>query len=125
MTIARNRTAELAKKEAAKKEAKQKQAAEAARQAEEQQRRAALSPLDRSILEVIEADPDPKKKDWTKLFTELKKGKWQGEEARLVAEKIKAGMITSGKWKENTKKKNPSGDHEYQDTLQVLKFLKN
>lgn len=89
----------------------------------EEQRRAAMSPLERGMLEVIEADPDPNKRPGIKLLAALKQGRWQGEDGHIVAEKIKDEMVSSKKWKETTEKKNPTNDHDYQKTLEVLKFL--
>lgn len=83
-----------------------------------------MSPFERSILEVFEADSDPGKSDGTKLFTALKQGKWQGEEARMIAEKVKAELVAAGKWKETSTKKNPAKDHDHQKSLEVLKFMK-
>jgi len=101
----------------------QQQAAEAAQLAAEEERRASLSPFEKSLLEVTEADPDPKKSEGAKLLTALKQGKWQGEEAKLVAEKVKSELVQQKKWKEKTEKKNPAKDHDYQKTLEVLKYL--
>jgi len=101
----------------------QQQAAEAAQLAAEEERRASLSPFEKSLLEVTEADPDPKKSEDAKLLTALKQGKWQGEEAKLVAEKVKSELVQQKKWKEKTEKKNPAKDHDYQKTLEVLKYL--
>lgn len=96
---------------------------EAHRLAEEAARRSAMHPFERSMLEVIEADPDPNKTDGAKLFTALKQGQWQGDEARQVAEIVKSELVAAEKWKEVTTKKNPAKDHDHQRTLDVLKFL--
>lgn len=105
-------------------ELKAAQLAEEQRLAEEEARRATLSPLERSILEVIEADPDPNKSAGAKLFTALKQGRWQDQDARVVAQRVKEDMVLDGKWKEVSTKKNPAKDHDYQKTLEVLKYLR-
>lgn len=122
--IGREKQGKIAAQEEKERLAREAAAAEARRLAEEKQRREAMSPFDRSILEVLEGDPDPNKSEGAKLFTALKQGKWQGDEARLVAGKVKSELVAEGKWKEVSAKKNPAKDHEHQKTLEVLKFLR-
>lgn len=122
--IAQEKARKLAEEEEKARQIKEAAEAEARRLAEEERRRSAMSPFERSILEVFEADSDPGKSDGTKLFTALKQGKWQGEEARMIAEKVKAELVAAGKWKETSTKKNPAKDHDHQKSLEVLKFMK-
>jgi CRISPR-associated protein Csm5 len=90
----------------------------------EKGRLAALSPLEQSMEEVLKADTDPGKKDAVKLLEALKKGRWMEDEAHHVAQRIKADMQLRNLWKETSAKKNPAKDHDYQRTLEVMKFLK-
>ena len=86
-------------------ELKRHQQAEIAAQAEQarlakeqadQQRLANLSPIEQDIetfLKPIQAQDHD-----TRLLQELEKGRWQNNDARVVAEKIKALMEQAGKW---------------------------
>jgi hypothetical protein len=53
------------------------------------------------------------------------KGVLEGEEQRVVAQRIKAEMQQLNLWKEALTKKNPGKYHDYQRTLEVLKFLRD
>jgi len=123
--IAQEKAQKLAEEEESARQIKEATEAEARRLADEENRRSAMSPFERSILEVIEADNDPGKSEGTKLFTALKQGKWQGDEARKIAEKIKEELVLAGKWKETSTKKNPAKDHDHQKTLEIIKYLRS
>ncbi|TAL42534.1 MAG: CRISPR-associated protein Csm5 [Methylovulum sp.] len=71
-------------------------AAEQQRQLEEQQRLANLSPIDQEIEAFLKTVPEP---EWdTRLLQELIKGRWQDEDCKAVARKIKDLMIAADKW---------------------------
>ena len=53
----------------------------------------------------------------------LKKDRWHGDDKIAVAQKVKAMMQASKKWKEKSEKKNPAKDDVYQDTLKVMAWL--
>ena len=77
----------------------QEQEAALARQTQamlENQRQAMLSPIEKAIeafLKPIQASEHD-----TRLLQELEKGTWQGEDAKVVAQKIKTLMQQAGKW---------------------------
>lgn len=70
-------------------------AAEQARLAE-QQRQASLSPMELEIEAFLKAIP-PAEHD-TRLLQELEKGQWQGEDMKVVAQKVQQLMQQAGKW---------------------------
>lgn len=67
-----------------------------AKQQAEEQRLANLSPIDQE-LEAFLKPIQPAEHD-TRLLQELEKGRWQAEEAKIVAKKVQALMQTAGKW---------------------------
>ncbi len=64
--------------------------------------RAAMDPLDRQIADLVESKNDPD----VALYQALEKGRWQGDIACRVAEKIRDLMKASNKWQPTPKKKN-------------------
>ncbi len=88
----------------------------------EYERLAAMSPLDRSIEEVLKNDPDPNKKPWMKLLDALKSSHWSGEEVRLVAALIRDRMKTEGEWRENPDPVKAKKDKAVKRTLEVMKY---
>lgn len=114
--------AAAARHEAARREAEeeaQKRAAAAAREAELAQ----LSPLDREIREFVDGRQDKNQSELSVLLGALKKDRWHGDDKIAVAQKVKAMMQASKKWKEKSEKKNPAKDDVYQDTLKVMAWL--
>lgn len=103
------------------------QAAAAERQqqaaAERERQLATLSPLDRAMQEVIDARPQgqPPVKA---LFNAIKQNRWQEDDARIVAERLRAQMQQEKLWREKSDKKKPEKDENYQMTLAVLAVLK-
>jgi CRISPR-associated protein Csm5 len=66
------------------------------KQETEQQRLASLSPIDQEIeafLKPIQAQDQD-----TRLLQELEKDRWQADDAKVVAQKVKALMEQAGKW---------------------------
>jgi CRISPR type III-B/RAMP module RAMP protein Cmr6 len=68
---------------------------------------AAMSPIERSILEFLEQHPNKaEKREWFKLFEELKKtdGRFKTpEDRKAVANRVKAGMQADKVWKDKGK----------------------
>ncbi len=62
----------------------------------EQERLASLSPLEQELEAFLQAI-QPAEHD-TRLLQELEKDRWQGDDAKIVATKIKSLMEESGKW---------------------------
>jgi len=62
----------------------------------ERQRIANLSPLEKDLEELLENVP-PQEHD-TRLLRELESGRWQGDDARQVAERVKSLMQAANKW---------------------------
>nr|WP_305908582.1 hypothetical protein [Methylomarinum sp. Ch1-1]MDP4521422.1 hypothetical protein [Methylomarinum sp. Ch1-1] len=70
-----------------------------ARQAQalaEQRRQATLSPIDKKIEDFLK--PIQAAEHDTRLLQALEEGAWQGEDAKVVAQKIKTLMEDAGKW---------------------------
>lgn len=62
--------------------------------------------------------------EWdTRLLQELEKGRWSGEEAKQVAEKIKQLMLNIGKWQPEFKGSNKQKLKYKERSLKVLQFL--
>lgn len=82
----------------ARKQEQAKQAEQQAREQErlEQQRLANLSPLERELEAFLQPIPV---QEWdTRLLQELKSGRWQGADAKQVAERVQQLMQQAGKW---------------------------
>ena len=89
----------------------------------EKARKAQLSPLERSIEEVIAAVPN--QAGYISLLQALKKGQWEkNEEQQAVAQVIRTQMEKEKVWKETSQAKKPEKDRDYQRTLDVLKWLR-
>jgi CRISPR-associated protein Cmr6 len=100
--------------------------AEQAREARlQEQQRAKLDPLDRELQEIADSSKDPNIKPWILWLKQLEAGRWGNpDQARGVAERIRAAMQADGRWRPETHKKNPAKDHDHQSTLLVLKYLR-
>jgi len=85
---------------------------------------AALAPTARAIREFLDARPDKNQTELSALFNGLKSGRWSGDTKREIALHVEQLMRNANKWKENTAKKNPDKDHDYQDTLKVKAWLR-
>lgn len=94
-----------------------------ARQAAEEKRLASLSPLDRSIEEILKNNTDMNKKPYIKLLEALKAGRVNNEEVRLVAGEIRKMMKQAGEWVENPDPEKAKKDKNVKRTLEVMKFL--
>ena len=94
------------------------------KEAEKQQRRATLSPLEQAIEEVIDQRQDKNLEPYLALIQAVEQSRWEGEEKRQVAEKIRDLMqAAKGQWKEQSTKGKPEKDKEYQRTLKVKRWL--
>ncbi|MBZ0156068.1 MAG: type III-B CRISPR module RAMP protein Cmr6 [Alphaproteobacteria bacterium] len=89
----------------------------------EEKRLAFLSPIDRSIEEILKNDPDKSKKPHIKLLEALKAGRVKSEEVRMVAGKIREMMEQVGEWVENPDPEKAKKDKRVKRTLEVMKFL--
>jgi CRISPR-associated protein Cmr6 len=115
----------LEKARAEREAAVQRRQGEAAKERAEAERRAklaAMSPLDRTVEEVVAAAPQGQPR-YKAILNELKKGRWSGDEARQVAESIRGLMTQAGAWRVKSEKKKPEKDEPYQATLTVLAYL--
>ncbi|MDG4554102.1 MAG: type III-B CRISPR module RAMP protein Cmr6 [Candidatus Competibacter sp.] len=96
--------------------------ADARMEAERQKKLAAMSPLDRAIEEIVAAAPQGQSR-YKAILNALKQGRWSGDEARQVAERIRTLMTQAGAWRIKSEKKKPEKDEPYQATLAVLAYL--
>jgi len=78
------------------KERLKKQRLEQEKKQAQVQHRASLTPFELSLEEFLSSIPAAEQD--TRLLRALKEGKWQGEEAKIVAEKIQSLMTVSQKW---------------------------
>jgi CRISPR-associated protein Cmr6 len=104
----------------------EKEAADQRQKDEAKQRQAhlnSLSPLERSIAEVLGTKPKDQP-ELKALFNHLKNKHWQGEDARQVAQRLQTMMQASGQWREKSEKKKPEKDEPYQMTLAVQAALR-
>jgi CRISPR-associated protein Cmr6 len=102
----------------------QEQEAALARQTQalaEQQRLAMLSPIEKDIEAFLKPIQAPEHD--TRLLQELEKGTWQGEDAKVVAQKIKILMEDAGKWMPDFAGENKQKVKLKQRSQSVLKYL--
>lgn len=107
-------------------EAVRRQAEERERQERERaERLAAMSPAEREIQQCLDDRPDKNVPEITALVGALKANRWDGEMKREVALKLCERMRKEGKWKEDTAAKKPDKDKDHQNTLLVMKWIKD
>jgi CRISPR-associated protein Cmr6 len=102
----------------------QEQMAKEALQQAEDARLAELPAIEKEMVEVLRANQDPNVKDYLVLLNALKQQRWQGDDSRVVAERIRQLMAAAKIWKEKTEKKDPTKDKDHQRTQEVLKYLR-
>ncbi len=121
-TQLRQKQQELKAKEQARiQQEQQKQQEELARQQAEAERLAQLSPIEREIEEFLQ--PIQLQDRDTRLLQELESGRWEGDDAKMVAEKVKQLMEQAGKWMPDftgTNKKKKKFQARSQQVLQYL-----
>jgi CRISPR-associated protein Csm5 len=105
-------------------EEEQKEAeAQRLKQEEENKRLAALSPVEQEI-ETFLKPIQPQEHD-TRLLQELEKGRWQDDDAKVVAQKIKVLMEQAGKWMPDFGGDNKQKVKLKERSLKVLKYLQD
>jgi len=110
------------REQAAQADANKLRAEQAARQREAEL--AALPPTARAIREFLDARADKNQTELAALFSALKASVWSGDTKIEIARHVEQLMCDANKWKENSAKKNPDKDHDYQDTLKVKAWLR-
>ena len=100
----------------------------AERAAKREAARAAMSPVEREIADLLEARPNQNESEIVAVFGAIGEGRWSGEERIEVASWLERRMKTSNdknlKWREESGARNPERDKAYQRTLQVKRWLK-
>lgn len=95
------------------------------REAERQAEREKLDPLERDLLNLIDARPDKNQSEIAYLIRKMKQGDWQGVEKQNVAKWLQTRMqATRGQWKPESRAKKPEKDREHQNTLLVMQWIK-
>ncbi|MGD0775991.1 MAG: type III-B CRISPR module RAMP protein Cmr6 [Candidatus Solibacter sp.] len=90
----------------------------------EQQRLARMDPLDRELEEIGAECKDPNIKRWALWLKELERSRWPDpNQAKSVAQRIRAAMEADASWRPETRSKNPAKDHGHQKTILVMKHL--
>jgi len=119
-------TIQKAKEEALKlKKEKEQKALEEQKRKEEVERKrqeelSKMSPLDRKILELKEANPNPNETIDIVIFNAIKNGKLDEFKCEAL-KRLKEEMIKLKKWTETSKK--PQKDKKYKRTQEVIKIL--
>lgn len=101
---------------------RQDEAAKERAEAERVEKLAAMSPLDRSIEEVVAAAPQDQPR-YKAILNELQRGRWSGDEAKQVAKYLRNLMTEGNVWRPKSEKKKPEKDKLYQATLAVIAYL--
>ena len=92
------------------------------RQAEE--RLETLSVVERQIEEILERRPDKTMTSVTAIVKEVEGDRWAGDDKIEVAQWLKTTMQREKRWKEASRRKNPAKDRDYQNTLRIMKWLR-
>ena len=87
--------------------------------AREEMRRAALSPVEREIEEILGSRSDGNAPAINVILREAERGRWTGEATIEVTRWLKGRMEAGRRWKESSAKKNPAKDRDYQLTLRI------
>ncbi len=110
----------IAQMEKQRQEKEEQARRKAEQEAAERARLASMTPLDRE-LEPLLARGEGAIGD---LLKGLESGQWQGEDVRIVAEKLKVLLEENGSWLPSFEGKNKLKKKKHERTLKVLKFLK-
>lgn len=94
-----------------------------AKEQAEQQRLASLSPIDQEI--EIFLKPIQAQEHDTRLLQELEKGRWEADDAKIVAQKVKALMEQNGKWMPDFAGDNKQKVKLKERSQKVLKYLQD
>ena len=84
---------------------------------------ASLSATEREVLAVVEQAPSKSMAPSTAVYKETESGRWAGDAKIEVATWLKRAMLAEKRWKEESKKKKPERDTDYQRTLVVMRWL--
>ncbi len=105
---------------------KRDEAERTARETREREKRlAALSPVERTIEEILDSRRDKSAPEISAILKEVENGRWDGAEKVEAARWLKSRMQEAGRWKECSKKKNPDKDKNHQATLRVMSWLES
>ncbi|MCK9607782.1 MAG: RAMP superfamily CRISPR-associated protein [Methylomonas sp.] len=91
------------------------------KQQAEQQRLASLSPIEQELEAFLK--PIQSQEHDTRLLQELEKGRWQAEDAKIVAQKVQALMEVAGKWMPDFAGTNDKKLKLKERSQKVLKYL--
>lgn len=114
---------QAASKRAAEVESARQQRAEQAKQAARAAEIEAMDPVQRELEQLFDRRSDRNQSKRSVYFNALKRGEFSGEVKRAAAERVRQSMQAEKCWKEQSTKKNPDKDHDYQATLLVKKWL--
>ncbi len=120
----RRQGAEQRQRELEQKHKAEEAAAEALRQQQvaERQRLASLSPLESEIEAFLKTIPAQEHD--TRLLQELEKGRWQGDDIKIVAQNVRALMEKTGKWMPDFTGENKQKLKLKERSQKVVKYLK-
>jgi CRISPR-associated protein Cmr6 len=114
---------QAATRQAAEAEHRHREEERKRQEAERERELEAMSPADRAIVDALVEKVDKGMKDSVFLCQLLEKGRWEGDLAASVADRLRERMREEKCWKETSTK--PGKDKDYRRTQVVLKFLKH
>ena len=106
----------------------QQRAEQEARERAEREKReradrlAAMDPIDREIQAVLDARRDTNLAEIIAIIQAVEADRWEGKDKIEVARRLEARMRESKQWKEESAKKRPDRDRDYQNTLLVKRW---
>ena len=95
-----------------------------AKEEEEEERLAALSPVERRIDSITRSKPDKTMRDVVAVIQEVKSGVWDGDDKIEAARWLEKKMKREKRWKEVSGKKNPDKDKDYLNTRLIKDWLR-
>ena len=98
---------------------------EAHEAAERAEKLASMNPVERDIEEILKSRPNQNEPDITAILRAARNGRWEDGDRVEVAMWLERRMKSAGQWTELSRKKNPSKDKPYQNTLLVKTWLKD
>lgn len=83
-----------------------------------------MSPVEQLVHTFLRDRQNQNDPETSSLITALRQGTWEGNLKMDIARIVKDRLQKENKWKENSQAKNPKKDKVYQNTLQVMEWIK-
>ena len=88
-----------------------------------EKQRAAMSPIELQIQDIIENNPDPGMSDVVAIIQAVERNHWDDDARIQVAEWLRNRMIRDGCWREEPRGRRPERDRVHQRTRLVMQWL--